>query len=478
MVPSKRRFGLKLYRDTGFWIRALTVLAVVFGTNLIIEFGVLTSVFPLFHKLQLESHEVLCWLLPRPASAKWTRMVAIDEKLHEKLGVVTDRSYLAALVRNAAQGDAAVIVLDFQFTLLNGMKDGEDDPTRARMNDDLKNAIFDAAKLGVPVIVPCWLDRDKKTVFPSVFADTSLPLAWDGVCAYPACARRGNVNPADDERKIPLRSDMHLDPGRSKECQDSLALATVMAYEEATHREPRTRDKPTIAEALRDYRYVYGSFIAEKRSPKDKAEAEAKCAPPSAEEKCETDDTEVAAAGVVAEQPEQNCKIANFQTIPIRCLHKKQAEAMREARTRIVIIGGEWKEAPGRPDLFDEHETSVGPMLGMYLHANYIETLLDDRYMKEVPAVPALLFDIVVAALLYLSYHRAKNTRGRYVILSVFLIPLMTGYIVFVTLGYYLDFVLPLAGCFVHLGFEFVSDDIEMRRERREREAAEGRAAE
>ncbi len=462
------------------------MLAVVFGTNLIIEFGVLTSVFPLFHKLQLGSHEVLCWLLPRPASAKWTRMVAIDEKLHEKLGVVTDRSYLADLVRNAALGDAAVIVLDFQFTLAKGKKDGEDDPNRAPMNDDLKNAIFDAAKLGVPVIVPCWLDRDTRTVFPSVFADTSLPLAWNGVCAYPACARRGNVNPADDERKIPLRSELHfdpnIDPGRSKECGDSLALAAVMAYEDATHREPRTRNKPTIAAALRDYRYVYGSFIAEKRSPKNKAEAEAKCAPPSAEEKCERDDTEVAAAAVVAEPAveaaEQKCKIANFQTIPIRCLHEKQPEAMRDARTRIVIIGGEWKEAPGRSEIFDSHETSVGPMAGMYLHANYIEALLDDRYMKEVPAVPALLFDIAVAALLYLSYHRAKNTRGRYVILSVFLIPLMTGYIVFVTLGYYLDFVLPLAGCFVHLGFEFVSDDLEMRRERREREAVEGRTAE
>ena len=38
----------KFLKDTAFWIRALTVLAIVFGVNLIIEFGVLTSVSSLY----------------------------------------------------------------------------------------------------------------------------------------------------------------------------------------------------------------------------------------------------------------------------------------------------------------------------------------------------------------------------------------------------------------------------------------------
>jgi CHASE2 domain-containing sensor protein len=437
-----RRFPLKFFADTAFWIRALTVLAIVFSMNLIIEFGVLTSVFPLLHELQLGSHRILCRVLPRPVSPKWTRMVVIDEELHEELGVPTDRKYLATLVRNAARGDAAVIVLDFE--LLEEQAGAHDAVKQSEMNEELRNAIWDAAKLGVPVIVPCSLDLsgEKAKVFPSIYPDAVLPIANEkDQCAYPACARRGYANPAKDERKIPLSIEL---PGKTQ-CQDSLALASVTAYEEATDRQPRTRQKKAIAGDIRNYRYVYGSFLAEETDLGKKCREQ---------------------------NPEERCKVANFQTISIRDLEEGKPEAMRECRTRVVVIGGKWKEAPGRLENFDMHETSVGSMAGIYLQANYIEAILDDRYMREVPAVPALFFDIVVAALLYVSYHNASTTRGRYLILSVFLLPLMTGYIVLVTLGYYLDFVLPLVGCFAHLGFEFVSDDIKMRRQRRQTEAA------
>lgn len=205
------------------------------------------------------------------------------------------------------------------------------------------------------------------------------------------------------------------------QCEDSLALAADSAYFEATDRRPRTPDKKPIADEIKHHEYVFGSFLPEDR----------------------------------------------FQTIPIRELAAGNPEAMRACRTRIVIIGGKWGEGLGQGRSSDVHETSVGPMTGMYLHANYIEALLDDRYMKEIPAVVALLFDLIVAALLYLSYHNAKTTHGRYIVLSVFLIPLMAGYIVLVTLGYYLDFVMPLVGCFIHLTYEIMADDLKIRREGR-----------
>jgi len=358
-------------------------------------------------------------------------MVVIDDELHEKLKEPTDRHYLATLVRNAARGDAVVIVLDFQLTVRKGYAEGDDGTERKDMNEDLRNAIFDAAKLGVPVIVPCWLDNSVPAkLVPSIYPDAALPLASEK-CNYLACARRGNVNPSEDERKIPLKTEL---PGNSQ-CEDSLALAAVSAYEVATDRS-RTRDKNAIASNIQDYQYVYGTFL-----------------------------------------PEKSFQTSSM-TIPTLELAAGTPEAMRACRTRIVIIGGNWAEAMGQGEAFDMHETSVGPMAGMYLQANYIEALLDDRYMKEVPALPALLFDLLVGVLLYVSYHRAKTTRGRYVILSVFLLPLMAGYIVFVMLGYYLDFVLPLVGCFVHLGFEFVTDDVKMRRDRKRggMAAAGGRA--
>ena len=157
------------------------------------------------------------------------------------------------------------------------------------------------------------------------------------------------MNPTEDERKIPLSTKL---PGHTQ-CQDSLALAAVSAYEETTDRQPRTREKKVIADQIKRYRYVFGSFMPERQ----------------------------------------------FQTIPIRDLWTGKPEAVRACRTRIVVIGGEWHEALGQGQGYDLHETSVGPLTGMYLHANYIEALLDDRYMKEVPAPAALLFDLIVGAL-------------------------------------------------------------------------------
>jgi len=413
------RGRLTFLRDAAFWVRALTVLAIVLGLNLVIEFGVLTHAFPLLHKWQLGSHRFLCGMLPRSVNPKWTRLVVIDDELHEELREPTDRKYLAMLVRRAAQGDAAVIVLDFQLTVPIGHVEGDDAPERKEMNDDLRNAIFDAAKLGVPVIVPCWIDKRLNRVTPSIYPDSALPLAEETngtrVCAYLACARRGNVNPADDERKIPLKTQLQ----GNAQCEDSLALAASSAYEEATDRQPRIREMRAIADDIKSYQYPFASFMPEKQ----------------------------------------------FQTIPIRDLAAGNQEAIRECRTRIVIIGGKWKEDLGQGQAHDVHNTPIGPLTGIYLQANYIEALLDDRYMKEVPPLPALLFDLILGSLLYVSYHKAKTTRGRYIVLSVFLLPLIVGYIIFVTLGYYLDFVLPLVACFVHLGIEFVRDDIEIRRE-------------
>jgi len=411
---------LAILGQAGFWGRALTVLLIVFAANLVIEFGVLTSLFPLLHSLQLKSHQLLFWMLPRPASPKWVRMVLIDDELHQELREPTDRRYLAKLVRNAAIGDAAVIVLDVALTVPGGRREGEDSPERKEMDEDLRNAIFDAAKLGVPVIVPCWIDRSNgnETLIPSIYPDWALPLSTENHgrsdCAYLACARRGNVNPADDERKIPLSTELAV----SSQCEDSLALAATTAYEQATNRLPLTKEKKTIVEEIRHHEYVFGGFLGE----------------------------------------------AQFQTISIRDLAAGKPAALRECRTRIVIIGGKWHEALGQGRGVDVHETSAGPMAGMYLHANYIEALLDDRTMREIPPLLGLLFDLGVGALLYSSYHKAKTTRGRYIVLSVFLLPLMGAYIAFVTLGYYLDFVLPLVACFIHLSYELAADDIRLRK--------------
>ena len=97
-------------------------------------------------------------------------------------------------------------------------------------------------------------------------------------------------------------------------------------------------------------------------------------------------------------------------------------------------------------------------MTGMYVHANYIEALLDDRYQREVPLWAAIGFDLLIGGALYLSFHKASTRRGKLLVLGVFLAPLVASYVVFANLNLYLDFILPLGACFVHLVVEFARD--------------------
>jgi hypothetical protein len=225
------------------------------------------------------------------------RTVEIDDEAHRELQEPTNRAALATLVTNAVEGDALVVVLDVKLSAPPGFPEGTDDYRRREDNEKLLAAIHAAARNGVPVVLPTWLKRDGEGSFsrvPNIFADSALPLPEsDGTCATaasvddapvvrasasaaaaveeakvvraPACARIGNVNLPVDRRKIPLTTPIGPD-GRS----ESLALAAVSAYEQATHLGPRTVDEPAIASSgsqsshslTRSHRTVFSAAAA------------------------------------------------------------------------------------------------------------------------------------------------------------------------------------------------------------------------
>jgi CHASE2 domain-containing sensor protein len=127
---------------------------------------------------------------------------------------------------------------------------------------------------------------------------------------------------------------------------------------------------------------------------------------------------------------------------------------IQSCRGRIVLIGGNWRDDSGNGDPVDTDDTPVGPMAGMYIDANYIEALLDDRYQRIVPLPFGLAFDLLVGILLYVYFREAVTARGKLKVLGVFLLPLLASYVIFATFNWYLDFILPLMLCFAHLVFE------------------------
>jgi CHASE2 domain-containing sensor protein len=409
----------------------LTILTIVLGWNVLVELDAVQASLPFIRRSQLAVHRWLCSLSPRSIAPKWVRTVEIDDVFHQRLGEPTDRAFLAKLVSSAVAGDALVVVIDIKLMAPRGMAEGEDDAGRRDQNAELLEAVRDAARRGVPVVLATWLERDAKGSFsrmPNIFHDSDLPLPrGDGGCpdlvdqtvtAYrpsirePACARLGNINLPVDPRRIPLATPLRDSHAGS----ESLALAAVSAYEQAMHLEPRTGTKPRIARAIEHDQFPFASFIREDR----------------------------------------------FQTIPIGALAAGDVDALRLCRGRIVVVGGTWRADLGRGEPVDSHDTPVGPMRGLYLHANYIEALLDERYSSEVPLEGALLFDFLAGTSLYALFHRAKRRRTQLLLLLIPGALLASTYVMFANLNRYLDFILPLGACFAHLTLEYVRDYIDL----------------
>jgi hypothetical protein len=59
-------------------------------------------------------------------------------------------------------------------------------------------------------------------------------------------------------------------------------------------------------------------------------------------------------------------------------LDEKPMPELRRLTGRIVLIGEINRDS-------DEHLSVVGPIPGVYLQANYVEALLDDRYFRPIP---------------------------------------------------------------------------------------------
>lgn len=425
----------------------IIVLALVLAFNVVVEFDWVQRSFPLIQKAQLGFHRVLCWTMPRPLTAKWVRTVEITDQSHQA-GGITDRNFLATLINNARKASAEVIVLDFKFQAPVGLGEGHDYPNRESQDAALIEAITNAAHDGIPVIVPCWLEkvswREWKRL-PDFYNDSEFQLpksnsqcpllrstcqshstdssmepapASASVQPPPACVRIANINGPADARQIPLVSrtvdswTSKHDPGAT-----SLALAAATAHEDAINLCPRTNEKPIIAKAIRDREFVVGSFIP----------------------------------------------ASGFQTIAAENLFNGDLAAIQNCRGRIVLIGGKWRDDSGNAEPVDTHETPVGPMAGMYIHANYIEALLDDRYQRIVPLPFALAFDLLVGVLLYIYFHKATDMRGQVKVLGVFLLPLLASYVIFANFNWYLDFILPLMACFAHLIFELGRSYLELR---------------
>ncbi len=365
--------------------------------------------FPFLLTAQLKFHQILSNLEPWKSRLKWVTPVEINDAAFWSPPLSgtqpTNRRYLADLALAAAKAGAAVVVLDFQLKSPTG--EPGDDEVRKRDNEYLLNAVREITSKGIPVILTMGLVDDGKGSWkrePNIFPDDALPQG----------ARLGYINVPFDPRHIPLRTEAREWDGGSKKQFSSLGLQSVDAYEVSRGMTPRTVDSERIKQAMEAGKFVYGRFV----------------------------------------------KVSDFRKISAPDLIRGRVDKKICCGDRVVLIGGTWHAfGANRGPLIDPQRSPVGEIPGLYLHANYIEALLDEKYKHEVPHWFAVLIDLVLSLMIYIGFDLADPRGWRFpLILIILIVPLSAAYLLFATSGLYLDCIMPLAACFAGLGLEHYMD--------------------
>ena len=215
----------------------VVVLALVLLWNYAFSLESVKRQFPYLVTAQLIFHQALSYLIPAH-SCHLVTMVEIDDDAYRRPPISmrspTNRSYLGTLIRNAADADAAAIVLDFNLASSGPQPAPGEDPEELQSQDkDLFDGIQSAINQKIPVVLATVLVDDKQGHWkrlPNIYTDSQFPLCSPKAEAPTVgCVAIGHINLPVDKRQIALQMEA-LDWSGSPPLKpyDSLALATSM----------------------------------------------------------------------------------------------------------------------------------------------------------------------------------------------------------------------------------------------------------
>ena len=276
----------------------------------------------------------------------------------------------------------AVIAIDVRFHCVDPNRKASADeslpfeePVYRQEMRTLCEAVTRVAQSGVPVVLSESLDDDDHEHYWAV------PNRFDGFPFPPQDFGKGHLKFKDDRRRTPgiyvLEDGRHI---------DSLAVAAV-----------RFRDSDAVEEFRAGDRR-FSKFVPQQDVP------------------------QVEAAALLAVLP-----------------GTKEYEAiLKKLSHRIIVIGGAWHiDAIGSGSLVDSHPTPVGPMQGVFVHANHIETLMDRRSLRLAGA--RFLEFILALAVAWILYSNVPFWSKCLLVGAGFLVPFAVSQFAFGNLGIYLD---------------------------------------
>jgi CHASE2 domain-containing sensor protein len=357
--------------------------------------------FPWLTTAQIRSYHWIARLEARRPRSIFVTGIEIDDRtfyvtMARPSGAITSRRALGEMVRTVSNYHPAVIALDITLS----HEPADDREPRSAENQALLEAIREVSQKGIPVVLTCGFDENYKQL-PNIFRDADLPGFGDAQNPYRA--RVGFDHAADDLRKVPLVVDAASPDGKTRP-YNSFALEIADAYESAVHIQPRTLER--VQPAIQKREFVYTNFLRQEHIP------------------------HISGTDVLVPNEKELQRLAH----------------------RIVLIGGNRHRTYNSQsdEWLDDYNLPPLRMRGMYLQANYVEGLLDDRLRSTVPHWLASLIDLGLGALMIWFSNRAHTFRGQLSWLAVFFIPVGMGYVASANLGYVFDFSLPLVLLFLH----------------------------
>jgi CHASE2 domain-containing sensor protein len=138
---------------------------------------------------------------------------------------------------------------------------------------------------------------------------------------------------------------------------------------------------------------------------------------------------------------------------------EQSPEARRQKfENKIVLVGGTWAELGyrrGQP--VDLWPSPVGPIPGVFVHANYVEALLDSRTHVSLPELATRAIELGLLLLCLLAFElRIRVWPKISLVGAVLLSVLLIAYFAFQNLGLAFDVFIPLLFLVAHAGFEQV----------------------
>lgn len=336
--------------------------------------------------LRYQAYQRLLYrLTPRAPHPKRTVLVLINDQ--EFWGPPLDgrrplkRNYLAKLIRQLGEANPEVIALDVDLSLPVDKAVYEAGPYK-RETDDLLQAVKDVSRQRT-VVLARRLARD-----PSAGdAFKSAATVFDEYPFSEGNVRSGYITLPRDIRRIPLAITLQ---DRTK--LDSFASAILGAIDEQSLTDAKQKENDALP---------YGTFINPDRFMQRSA----------------------------------NCVL----TSDVKTLQKDMA-------FKVVIVGGAWHQyGIDQGPENDSHPSPVGDVYGAFVHANYVEALLDSRTytpMRQPLATGIeVVFSIVLAVLLSLNFHLpVKVAIAALLCVAIFGI----SYVSWQNLGLFFDFFIPV----------------------------------